>query len=72
MFDVILADPGERKIQVIKIVRAHVAGLGLKEAKDLVESAPSPLLTRISRTRADGVKVELERVGAAVIVVNSA
>lgn len=70
-FDVVLADPGDRKIQVIKVVRECVNGLGLKEAKELVESAPCPLLTRVNWEQADNVKVTLERAGADIVVVNS-
>ncbi|MFE6610899.1 ribosomal protein L7/L12 [Amycolatopsis sp. NPDC057786] len=55
-FEVILADPGKRKIQVIKLVRVCVDGLGIKEVKELVESAPRPLLSHVSQARAEGVK----------------
>src|ERR1039458_5942855 len=58
-FDVVLAGPGEKKIQVIKVVRA-AAGLGLKEAKALVDEAPKPIKEGIEREEADKLKQELE------------
>ncbi|MCH7526855.1 MAG: 50S ribosomal protein L7/L12 [Planctomycetes bacterium] len=64
-FDVILVSYGEKKIQVIKTVRA-ATGLGLKEAKDLVESAPTPVKEGVTKDEADKLKGELEEVGAAV------
>ncbi len=64
-FDVILADFGGQKIKVIKEVRA-VTGLGLKEAKDLVESAPAPVKEGISRDEAEKIKEQIEKVGAKV------
>lgn len=64
-FDVVLAAAGEKKIEVIKIVR-ELTGLGLKEAKDLVEAAPKPLKTGVSKTEADDLKKKLEDVGAKV------
>ncbi|MBN2572754.1 MAG: 50S ribosomal protein L7/L12, partial [Ignavibacteriales bacterium] len=64
-FDVILASVGEKKINVIKVVRAHT-GLGLKEAKDLVDSAPKPVKEGVSKEEAEKIKVELEENGATV------
>jgi large subunit ribosomal protein L7/L12 len=64
-FDVVLAGVGDKKIQVIKVVRA-VTGLGLKEAKDLVESAPKAVKEGIPQEEADSIKSQLEEVGAAV------
>ncbi len=65
-FDVILAAAGDKKIQVIKEVRALVAGLGLKEAKDLVDSAPQPVLEKGSKEDAEKAKAQLEEAGATV------
>ena len=64
-FDVILTVAGEKKIQVIKVVRA-ITGLGLKEAKDLVEGAPKTVKEGIAKDEAQKVKKELEEVGATV------
>jgi large subunit ribosomal protein L7/L12 len=64
-FDVVLAGAGDKKIQVIKVVRA-VTGLGLKEAKDLVESAPKAVKEGIPQDEADSIKSQLEEVGATV------
>jgi large subunit ribosomal protein L7/L12 len=64
-FDVVLAAFGENKIGVIKVVRA-ATGLGLKEAKDLVEAAPKPVKTGLSKADADKLKAELEAAGAKV------
>jgi large subunit ribosomal protein L7/L12 len=64
-FDVVLQGPGERKIQVIKVVRA-ATGLGLKEAKALVDEAPNPVKEALSREDADALKAQLEEAGAAV------
>jgi large subunit ribosomal protein L7/L12 len=64
-FDVVLAAFGEKKINVIKEVRA-VTGLGLKEAKDLVESAPKPIKEGIGKSEAEEIKKKLEDVGATV------
>ncbi|MFT3900974.1 MAG: 50S ribosomal protein L7/L12 [Gordonia sp. (in: high G+C Gram-positive bacteria)] len=65
-FDVILEGAGDKKIQVIKVVREVVAGLGLKEAKDLVEGAPKPLLEKVSKEDAEAAKAKLEEAGASV------
>jgi len=65
-FDVILAAAGDKKIQVIKEVRALVSGLGLKEAKDLVDSAPKPVLEKVSKEDAEKAKAQLEEAGATV------
>jgi large subunit ribosomal protein L7/L12 len=64
-FDVVLASAGDRKIQVIKEVRA-LTGLGLKEAKDLVDSAPKPVLEKASKEDAEKAKAQLEGAGATV------
>ena len=66
-FDVVLAGAGGQKIQVIKVVRA-VTGLGLKEAKDLVDSAPQPVKEGVNQEEADTVKAQLEEAGATVEV----
>jgi large subunit ribosomal protein L7/L12 len=66
-FDVILAAAGEKKIQVIKVVR-ELTGLGLKEAKDLVDGAPKPVKTGVSKEESDSVKAKLEEQGATVEV----
>jgi len=65
-FDVILTAAGEKKINVIKVVREVVAGLGLKEAKDLVEGAPKPVKTGVTKEEADAIKTKLEGEGAKV------
>jgi large subunit ribosomal protein L7/L12 len=67
-FDVILEAAGEKKIGVIKVVREIVSGLGLKEAKDLVDSAPKPLLEKVSKEAADEARAKLETAGASVTV----
>lgn len=67
-FDVILASPGGNKIAVIKVVREIVAGLGLKEAKDLVDSAPKPLKEGVSKDEAEEIKTKLTEAGATVEV----
>ena len=64
-FDVVLTEAGQQKIQVIKVVRA-VTGLGLKEAKDLVDSAPKPVKEGVNQEEADTVKAQLEEAGATV------
>jgi large subunit ribosomal protein L7/L12 len=64
-FDVVLAEAGGQKIQVIKVVRA-VTGLGLKEAKDLVDSAPKPVKEGVAQEEADQIKAQLEEAGAEV------
>ena len=64
-FDVMLTGAGDKKIQVIKVVRA-VTGLGLKEAKDLVEAAPKAVKEGIPQEEADSIKSQLEEVGASV------
>ena len=64
-FDVVLSGAGDKKIQVIKVVRA-VTGLGLKEAKDLVDSAPNPVKEGVAKDEADSIKAQLEEAGAAV------
>lgn len=64
-FDVVLASPGDKKIQVIKVVRA-VTGLGLKEAKDLVDAAPKPVKEGVSKEEAEAIKAQLEEAGATV------
>src|SRR5512146_1820533 len=64
-FDVVLTGAGGQKIQVIKVVRA-VTGLGLKEAKDLVDSAPKPVKEGVAQDEADQIKAQLEEAGATV------
>ena len=64
-FDVVLTEAGGQKIQVIKVVRA-VTGLGLKEAKDLVDSAPKPVKEGVTQEEADTIKGQLEEAGASV------
>ena len=64
-FDVVLTGAGQQKIQVIKVVRA-VTGLGLKEAKDLVDSAPKAVKEGVPQDEADSIKSQLEEAGAAV------
>ena len=64
-FDVVLTEAGQAKIQVIKVVRA-VTGLGLKEAKDLVDSAPKPVKEGATQEEADQIKAQLEEAGAEV------
>ena len=66
-FDVILADGGAQKIQVIKVVR-ELTSLGLKEAKDLVDGAPKPVLEKVSKDDAAKAKAKLEEAGASVEV----
>ena len=64
-FDVVLQGPGEKKIQVIKVVRA-ATGLGLKEAKALVDEAPNPVKEGLSKEDAENLKAQLEEAGASV------
>jgi len=66
-FDVILSAAGDKKIQVIKVVR-ELTSLGLKEAKDLVDGAPKPVLEKVSKEDADKAKAKLEESGAIVEV----
>jgi large subunit ribosomal protein L7/L12 len=66
-FDVVLEAAGAQKIQVIKVVRA-ITGLGLKEAKDLVDSAPKPVKEGVAQEEADSLKAQLEEAGATVAV----
>jgi large subunit ribosomal protein L7/L12 len=66
-FDVVLTGAGQQKIQVIKVVRA-ITGLGLKEAKDLVDSAPKPVKEGVAQDEADSIKSQLEEAGAEVEV----
>jgi len=67
-FDVILEAAGDKKIGVIKVVREIVSGLGLKEAKDLVDGAPKPLLEKVAKEAAEEAKGKLEAAGATVTV----
>jgi large subunit ribosomal protein L7/L12 len=64
-FDVVLTGAGDKKIQVIKVVRA-ITGLGLKEAKDLVDGAPNPVKEGVPQEEADQIKAQLEEAGATV------
>ena len=66
-FDVVLAGAGDKKIQVIKVVRA-ITGLGLKEAKDLVDQAPNAVKEGVAQDEADSIKGQLEEAGATVEV----
>ena len=66
-FDVVLKGGGDKKIQVIKVVRA-ATGLGLKEAKDLVESAPKPLKEGVTKDEAEAIKKKFDEVGAKVSI----
>jgi large subunit ribosomal protein L7/L12 len=67
-FDVVLEAAGDKKIQVIKVVREVVSGLGLKEAKELVESAPKAVLEKITKEAAEAAKEKLAAAGATVSV----
>ena len=67
-FDVVLEAAGDKKIGVIKVVREIVSGLGLKEAKDLVDSAPKPLIEKVAKDAAEEAKTKLEAAGATVTV----
>jgi large subunit ribosomal protein L7/L12 len=64
-FDVVLTGSGDKKIQVIKVVR-ELTALGLKEAKDLVDGAPKPVKEGVSKTEAEGMKKKLEEAGGSV------
>ena len=65
-FDVVLTAAGDKKIQVIKEVRSLVSGLGLKEAKDLVDSAPKPVLEKVAKEDAQKAMAQLQEAGAQV------
>ena len=65
-FDVVLTAAGDKKIEVIKVVRQVVSGLGLKEAKDLVESAPKPILEGVAKDAAEAAQKKLQDAGAKV------
>ena len=67
-FDVVLESAGDKKIQVIKVVREVVSGLGLTEAKDLVEGAPKAILEKVAKDAADAAKEKLEAAGAKITV----
>ncbi|ALE18820.1 50S ribosomal protein L7/L12 [Lawsonella clevelandensis] len=67
-FDVVIEAVGDKKIQVIKVVREIVSGLGLKEAKDLVEAAPKAVLEGASKDDAEAAKAKLEEAGATVVL----
>jgi large subunit ribosomal protein L7/L12 len=67
-FDVILEGAGEKKIQVIKVVREVVSGLGLKEAKELVEAAPKAILEKVAKEAAEAAKEKLEAAGAKISI----
>ncbi|SOC09222.1 LSU ribosomal protein L12P [Ureibacillus xyleni] len=66
-FDVVLASAGDQKIKVIKVVR-EITGLGLKEAKEVVDNAPKPLKEGVSKEEAEEIKAKLEEVGASIEV----
>ncbi|WP_436502116.1 50S ribosomal protein L7/L12 [Actinokineospora sp. HUAS TT18] len=67
-FDVVLESAGDKKIQVIKVVREVVSGLGLKEAKELVEAAPKAILEKVNKEAAEAAKEKLEAAGAKIAV----
>ncbi len=67
-FDVVLSAAGDKKIEVIKVVRQVVSGLGLKEAKDLVDGAPKPVVEGVNKETADKAREALESAGATVEV----
>ncbi|PPK69505.1 50S ribosomal protein L7/L12 [Actinokineospora auranticolor] len=67
-FDVVLESAGDKKIQVIKVVREVVSGLGLKEAKELVEAAPKAVLEKVAKEAAEAAKEKLEAAGAKITV----
>ena len=67
-FDVILESAGEKKVQVIKAVRELVSGLGLKEAKDLVDAAPKAILEKVAKDAAEAAKAKLTEAGATATV----
>jgi len=67
-FDVVLEGAGDKKIQVIKVVREVVSGLGLKEAKELVEAAPKALLEKVDKEAAEAAKEKLEAAGAKISI----
>ncbi|MBQ0922832.1 MULTISPECIES: 50S ribosomal protein L7/L12 [Saccharopolyspora] len=67
-FDVVLEGAGDKKIQVIKVVREIVSGLGLKEAKELVEGTPKAILEKVDKEKAEEAKGKLEEAGASVSV----
>jgi len=67
-FDVVLEGAGDKKIQVIKVVREVVSGLGLKEAKELVESAPKAILEKVDKEAAQAAKEKLEGAGAKISI----
>jgi large subunit ribosomal protein L7/L12 len=64
-FDVVLTSGGDKKVQVIKVVR-ELTGLGLKEAKDLVDGAPKPLKEKVSKEEAENIKAKIEEAGGSV------
>ncbi|OZM74842.1 50S ribosomal protein L7/L12 [Amycolatopsis antarctica] len=67
-FDVVLESAGDKKIQVIKVVREVVSGLGLKEAKEMVEGAPKALLEKVDKDAANAAKEKLEAAGAKIAI----
>nr|WP_228046568.1 50S ribosomal protein L7/L12 [Saccharopolyspora sp. HNM0983] len=67
-FDVVLDSAGDKKIQVIKVVREIVSGLGLKEAKELVEEVPKSILEKVDKEKADDAKAKLEEAGASISI----
>jgi large subunit ribosomal protein L7/L12 len=66
-FDVVLESAGPQKIQVVKVVK-DLLGVGLKDAKDLVDAAPKPLMEKVNKADADAAKAKLEEVGATVVL----
>jgi large subunit ribosomal protein L7/L12 len=67
-FDVVLEAAGEKKVQVIKAVRELVSGLGLKEAKDLVDAAPKPVLEKATKEAAEAARAKLQEAGATATI----
>lgn len=67
-FDVVLEGAGDKKIQVIKVIREVISGLGLKEAKELVEETPKPILEKVDKEAADAAKAKLEEAGANITI----
>ncbi|MDV6013154.1 50S ribosomal protein L7/L12 [Haloechinothrix sp. LS1_15] len=67
-FDVVLEGAGDKKIQVIKVIREVISGLGLKEAKELVEETPKPILEKVDKEAAEAAKAKLEEAGASITI----
>ncbi|SNR70505.1 LSU ribosomal protein L12P [Haloechinothrix alba] len=67
-FDVVLEGAGDKKIQVIKVIREVITGLGLKEAKELVEETPKPIMEKVDKEAAEAAKAKLEEAGASITI----